>query len=201
MIDLCSIRLFGPIENHKPVADDSTTTNNANGVDSSSSSIDHGQTAETRVARSLVEESLTACSPAENDEDGDSTGSTNCQHQRHGQDQPRPSDLIVFYKSMIPEADAIESSTACSTAPSDFETVEEEESKVAFTALRCNYLLVTLTVMLADGLQGTGFTRWFFPLSCIQVSLRISSICFYYFGSLLKRTQNQTSRNTLVCSV
>lgn len=55
----------------------------------------------------------------------------------------KPTDSVPYYVST--------EHSLCSSQ--DFES-EEAESSPSFTALRLNYLLVTFTVMLADGLQG-----------------------------------------------
>ena len=57
--------------------------------------------------------------------------------------------------STAPTEESISSYSVTPSDDADFETSEEQESNVAFTILRCNYLMVTLAVMLADGLQGT----------------------------------------------
>ena len=177
MIDLCKIRLFGSVD-EKPVVEATTASTNNNNVGKSDADSDNDCIQEVKhrslneSASTTADSSFFKCSLASSSSlppydrtdaavggssaapldtvvvvksDEDTTKSSS----HHG----RPADVIEFCKYTVPGSDATEQS-ACSTAPSEFETAEEEESHAAFTALRCNYLLVTLSVMLADGLQG-----------------------------------------------
>jgi hypothetical protein len=56
-------------------------------------------------------------------------------------------------KDYPPDSDSTEHSL-CSSDEFGSYDLDSPEAEMSFTALRLNYLLVTLAVMLADGLQG-----------------------------------------------